>query len=69
VHEAVLASGDRETGVTVHLVDENYDTGPMVGQCRVPVLEGDTAETLAARVLAREHTFLVEVLGDFISRE
>ncbi len=62
VHEAVIASGDRETGVTIHLVDREYDHGAIIAQCRLPVLEADTAETLAARVLVREHAFLVETL-------
>ena len=62
VHAAVLASGDVETGVTVHLVDDEYDHGDVVAQCRVPVERGDTVESLAARVLAREHEFLVETL-------
>jgi len=55
VHEAVIASGARESGVTVHLVDNEYDRGPIIAQWRVPVEESDTAETLAARVLAVEH--------------
>ncbi|MBW2623346.1 MAG: phosphoribosylglycinamide formyltransferase [Deltaproteobacteria bacterium] len=67
VHEAVLASGDKETGVTIHLADGEYDTGPIVAQTRVPVLEGDTVESLASRVLDREHTFLVETLKKFES--
>lgn len=67
VHEAVLASGERETGITIHVVDEEYDHGAIVAQCRVPVQEGDTVETLAARVLAREHTFLVETLQQIVS--
>ena len=62
VHEAVLASGDRETGVTIHLVDEEYDHGAIVAQCRMPVEPTDTAETLSARVLARGHRFVVETL-------
>lgn len=62
VHEAVLASGDTETGVTVHLVDEEYDHGDIVAQCRVPVQRADTVDSLAARVLEREHAFLVETL-------
>jgi phosphoribosylglycinamide formyltransferase 1 len=62
VHEAVLAAGERETGVTIHLVDEQYDHGATLAQARVPVLSGDSAETLAARVLLREHAFLVETL-------
>ena len=55
VHEAVLASGDSVTGVTVHLVDEEYDRGPIVAQTQVPVLPCDTPDTLAARVLEQEH--------------
>ena len=55
VHEAVLASGERVSGVSVHLVDEEYDHGPVIAQTEVPVLLGDTPDTLAARVLEREH--------------
>ena len=58
VHEAVLASGAQESGATVHLVDEVYDRGAVLAQARVPVLPGDTAETLAERVLAVEHRLL-----------
>ena len=67
VHEAVLAAGEHETGVTIHIVDEEYDHGPIVAQCRVPVRPDDTPATLAARVLAREHTFLVETLEGIVS--
>jgi phosphoribosylglycinamide formyltransferase-1 len=55
VHEAVLASGETISGATVHYVDEEYDHGPVVLQQTVPVLSGDTAESLASRVLAAEH--------------
>lgn len=58
VHEAVLASGARESGATVHLVDEVYDRGAILGQARVPVLPGDDPERLAARVLEVEHRLL-----------
>jgi formyltetrahydrofolate-dependent phosphoribosylglycinamide formyltransferase len=58
VHAAVLASGARESGATVHVVDEEYDRGPILGQARVPVESGDTVETLAARVLEVEHRLL-----------
>jgi phosphoribosylglycinamide formyltransferase-1 len=58
VHQAVLASGAQETGVTVHLVDEAYDRGPVLAQSRVPVLRDDTPERLAARVLEVEHRLL-----------
>jgi phosphoribosylglycinamide formyltransferase 1 len=62
VHQAVLAAGDNITGVSIHLVDEEYDTGPVIAQCAVPVIPGDTPETLAARVQQRERKFVVEVL-------
>jgi formyltetrahydrofolate-dependent phosphoribosylglycinamide formyltransferase len=58
VHEQVLASGDRWTGATVHLVTEDYDRGEILGQSPVAVLPGDTASTLAARVLETEHRLL-----------
>lgn len=62
VHEAVLAAGERVTGVTIHLADEKYDHGPIVAQCEVPVFPGDTADSLGERVLNREHEFYVETL-------
>jgi phosphoribosylglycinamide formyltransferase-1 len=64
VHEAVLAARERTTGVTVHVVGAEYDTGPILAQAEVPVAPDDTIETLAERVRARERRFLVEVLGD-----
>ncbi len=54
VHEAVLEAGDIESGCTVHIADEEYDHGPVVLQKRVPVLPGDTPETLAERVFEAE---------------
>ena len=62
VHEAVLASGDRVSGVTVHLVDEEYDHGPVVAQTQVPVLPDDTPDKLAARVLEQEHILYPETI-------
>jgi len=62
VHEAVLASGARESGATVHLVDEAYDRGAILAQARVPVLADDTPDRLAARVLAVEHRLLPAVV-------
>jgi folate-dependent phosphoribosylglycinamide formyltransferase PurN len=58
VHEAVLASGAKESGATIHLVDEVYDRGAILGQARVPVLDGDDPGRLAARVLEVEHRLL-----------
>lgn len=55
VHEAVLAAGEKETGVTVHLVDDEYDRGPIVAQWRIPIRAGEDAESLGKRVLEVEH--------------
>ncbi len=65
VHEAVLEYGCRVSGVTVHLVDESYDSGPIVAQRCVPVENGDTPDTLAARVLEQEHKIFPEALQLF----
>lgn len=54
VHDAVLASGAKSSGCTVHFVDDSYDGGPLIAQACVPVLPGDSPETLAARVFAAE---------------
>lgn len=62
VHQAVLDYGAKVSGCSVHFVDETYDTGPVIMQRVVPVYDTDTPETLAARVLAEEHTALVEAL-------
>jgi phosphoribosylglycinamide formyltransferase-1 len=67
VHEAVLAAGEAETGVSIHFVDADYDTGAVLAQARVPILAGDTAADLAARVQAREREVLVDVLGRLLS--
>jgi phosphoribosylglycinamide formyltransferase 1 len=68
VHAAVLASGARESGATVHYVDEQFDRGPIIAQARVPVLPGDTPATLAARVLDAEHRLLPKVVLDLARR-
>jgi phosphoribosylglycinamide formyltransferase-1 len=66
VHEAVLASGEKESGCTVHLVDAGTDTGPILLQRKVPVLEGDTAETLAERIHGEEHIAIVDAAAAMI---
>lgn len=60
VHQAVLDGGETVSGATVHFVDEGVDTGEIILQREVPVEPGDTAETLAARVLKTEHVILAE---------
>ncbi len=66
VHEAVLAAGEKESGCTVHLVDEEFDHGPLLAQKKVPVFPGDTPDTLAARVLIEEHRLYPQAVRDFI---
>lgn len=63
VHEAVLKAGLDVTGPTVHFVDERYDHGPIIAHWPVPVRRGDTAETLAARVLETEHRLFPAVVS------
>jgi phosphoribosylglycinamide formyltransferase 1 len=62
VHVAVLEAGETVTGVSVHLVTEEYDAGPVIAQIEVPVLPGDNVESLAARVQVAEREFLVDTL-------
>lgn len=63
VHEAVIASGARYSGPTIHYVDEEYDTGRILAQAVVPVLAHDSADELAARVLNEEHKLYVQVVA------
>jgi phosphoribosylglycinamide formyltransferase 1 len=62
VHEAVLAAGVAESGACIHMVDEEYDRGPVIARLNVPIESGDTAEALEARVRALEPGFFVETL-------
>jgi len=66
VHEAVLAAGEKESGPTVHLVDEIYDNGRILMQEKVPVLPEDTPDSLAARVLKAEHHLYPIALDNLI---
>jgi formyltetrahydrofolate-dependent phosphoribosylglycinamide formyltransferase len=68
VHEAVLKAGEKESGCTVHVVDEEFDHGPVLMQARVPVLPGDTPETLAERVLRAEHRLYPEAVRQAVER-
>ena len=65
VHEAVINTGKRESGATVHFVDEIYDHGPIILQKKVEVMETDTPESLAERVLKLEHELFPEVVKAF----
>ncbi|MFI0395248.1 phosphoribosylglycinamide formyltransferase [Paracoccus jiaweipingae] len=64
-HARAIAAGDAEAGATVHLVTPELDAGPVLGQARVPVLAGDTEDSLAARVLVQEHRLYPAVLRRF----
>jgi phosphoribosylglycinamide formyltransferase-1 len=64
-HQRALDAGDTEAGCTVHEVTPVLDDGPILGQARVPVLPGDNADTLAARVLVQEHRLYPAVLRRF----
>ena len=68
VHEAVLASGAKESGATVHLVDEEFDRGEIIGQEKVRVEPGDTPDALAARVLEAEHRLLPRMVLELARR-
>ncbi len=69
VHRAVIASGARVSGVSVHLVDEEYDHGRILAQAEVPVYPNDTPEALAERVLRKEHEFLPAVLAQIAKNQ
>ena len=62
VHEAVLEAGEKESGCTVHLVDSGCDTGRILVQKRVPVLPGDTPDSLYERIAPEEHKAIVEAV-------
>lgn len=64
-HARAIAAGDAEAGCTVHEVIADLDSGPILGQARLPILPGDTADTLAARVLPMEHRLYPAVLRRF----
>lgn len=65
-HARALAAGDVQAGCSVHVVTEELDGGPILGQARVPVLSGDTQDSLAARVLVQEHRLYPMILRRFL---
>ncbi len=69
VHRAVLEAGEKESGATVHFVNEEYDKGKILLQKRVPVLPGDTPESLAARVLECEHALYPDALEKLLTMQ
>lgn len=68
-HRRALEAGDREGGCTVHEVTAELDAGPILGQARVPILPGDTEDSLASRVLVQEHRLYPAVLRRFAAQD
>ena len=68
VHEAVIKSGDRQSGITIHYVNNNYDEGDIIFQASCPVLEGDSPAELASRVHALEYMHFPVVIENLVSR-
>ncbi len=66
-HQRAIEAGDSEAGCSVHIVTAELDGGPVILQKRVPILAGDDADTLAARVLAQEHGAYIEAINAFLS--
>jgi phosphoribosylglycinamide formyltransferase-1 len=69
VHQAVVEAGEKESGITIHFVNENYDEGAVVFQATCPVLEGDTPEAVAARVHALEYRYYPVVIDEVLQKE
>lgn len=69
VHEAVVAAGDSESGITIHLVNESYDEGQVIFQARCPVLPGDKAEDIAAKIHLLEYEHFPIVIGELFSKK
>ena len=67
-HQRAIDAGDAVAGCSVHIVTEELDGGDVLGQAEVPILPGDSADTLSARVLAEEHRLYPNVLADFATR-
>ena len=69
VHEAVVAAGDRESGITIHYINENYDEGQIIFQARCPVLPSDTPEDVAAKVHVLEYKHYPQVIESVINND
>jgi phosphoribosylglycinamide formyltransferase-1 len=69
VHEAVILNGEMESGISIHYVDEHYDSGDVIFQTACPILPGDTADALANRIHQLEHLHYPRVIEEVVSRE
>lgn len=69
IHAAVLHNKDTETGITIHYVDEEYDTGDVIAQVRIPVSASDTVTSLEEKILRNEHQFLIATLNQLVKHQ
>jgi phosphoribosylglycinamide formyltransferase-1 len=69
VHKAVLSSKDKESGITIHRVNQNYDEGDIIFQATCPIVSGDTTETLAARIHELEHQHYPRIIEELLLNE
>jgi len=69
VHEAVISSGDRESGISIHYVNDKYDQGDIIFQARCPLLPGDTPDTLASRIHELEHEYYPKVIEKIVTSD
>ena len=68
VHEAVIAAKEKESGITIHYIDEHYDEGSIIFQAKCPIIPEDDAESVATKVHALEYEFYPKVVKDLLSR-
>lgn len=68
VHEAVIAAKEKESGITIHYIDEHYDEGTIIFQAKCPIIPEDDAESVATKVHALEYEFYPKVVKDLLSR-
>ena len=69
VHEAVIAAGEKESGITIHYVNDHYDQGAIIFQAKCPVLPTDTPDALAARVHALEYRYFPQIIAETILKQ
>jgi phosphoribosylglycinamide formyltransferase-1 len=68
VHESVLRNQEKESGITIHMVNKEYDKGECLLQMKCPVLPDDTSETLAARIHELEYKYFPRAIEDYLNR-
>jgi phosphoribosylglycinamide formyltransferase-1 len=68
VHEAVLAAGEKESGITIHYVDEHYDNGDIIFQAKCEITDTDTPESLAKKIHQLEHSWFPQIIEQVIGR-